>query len=86
MQRWPERSSQPRCAQSVLHRNRQRATARAAFGWFLWRKVHMESTTLKFAFEDSSDMALVRWNRDHQPHRDRLSTTPEFGISTRLSD
>lgn len=33
---------------------------------------HVESPTLKFLFTDSSDAALVRWNRDHQPHRDRL--------------
>jgi len=33
---------------------------------------HVESPTLKFLFEDTSDGALVRWNRDHLPHRDRL--------------
>jgi prepilin-type processing-associated H-X9-DG protein len=33
---------------------------------------HVESPTLKFIFEDTSDAALVRWNRDHLPHRDRL--------------
>lgn len=33
---------------------------------------HIESPTLKFAFDDTSDAALVRWNRDHLPHRDRL--------------
>jgi hypothetical protein len=27
---------------------------------------------LQFLFEDTSDAALVRWNRDHQPHRERL--------------
>lgn len=30
---------------------------------------HVESPTLKFLFEDTNDAALVRWNRDHQPHR-----------------
>ena len=34
---------------------------------------HVESPTLKFLFEDTSDEALVRWNRDHLPHRERLS-------------
>ena len=34
---------------------------------------HVESPTLKFLFEDTSDAALVRWNRDHLPHRERLS-------------
>ncbi len=34
---------------------------------------HVESPTLKFLFEDTSDEALRRWNRDHQPHRERLA-------------
>jgi prepilin-type processing-associated H-X9-DG protein/prepilin-type N-terminal cleavage/methylation domain-containing protein len=33
---------------------------------------HVESPTLKFVFENASDAALVRWNRDHLPHRDQL--------------
>ncbi len=33
---------------------------------------HVESPTLQFLFEDTSDAALVRWNRDHQPHREKL--------------
>ena len=33
---------------------------------------HVESPTLKVLFEDDSDAALSRWNRDHQPHRERL--------------
>jgi prepilin-type processing-associated H-X9-DG protein/prepilin-type N-terminal cleavage/methylation domain-containing protein len=34
---------------------------------------HVESPTLKFLFEDTNDEALVRWNRDHLPHREKLS-------------
>jgi prepilin-type processing-associated H-X9-DG protein/prepilin-type N-terminal cleavage/methylation domain-containing protein len=34
---------------------------------------HVESPTLKYLFEDTSDEALSRWNRDHQPHREELS-------------
>lgn len=34
---------------------------------------HVESPTLKFLFEDTNDAALARWNRDHQPHREKLS-------------
>jgi prepilin-type processing-associated H-X9-DG protein/prepilin-type N-terminal cleavage/methylation domain-containing protein len=34
---------------------------------------HVESPTSQFLFEDTSDTALVRWNRDHQPHREKLS-------------
>ena len=33
---------------------------------------HVESPTLQFLFEDTNDEALVRWNRDHQPHRENL--------------
>jgi len=34
---------------------------------------HVESPTLQFLFSDTSDAALCRWNRDHQPHRERLA-------------
>jgi prepilin-type N-terminal cleavage/methylation domain-containing protein/prepilin-type processing-associated H-X9-DG protein len=34
---------------------------------------HVESPTLKFLFADTNDAALSRWNRDHQPHRERLA-------------
>ena len=33
---------------------------------------HVESPTLKYLFEDASDEALSRWNRDHLPHREKL--------------
>lgn len=33
---------------------------------------HVASPKLRFLFEDTSDAALVRWNRDHQPHRESL--------------
>jgi prepilin-type processing-associated H-X9-DG protein/prepilin-type N-terminal cleavage/methylation domain-containing protein len=33
---------------------------------------HVESPTQKFLFEDTTDESLVRWNRDHQPHREKL--------------
>ena len=33
---------------------------------------HVESPSLKHLFEDTSDTALSRWNRDHLPHRERL--------------
>ena len=33
---------------------------------------HVESPTLSFLFADTSDGALSRWNRDHQPHREFL--------------
>jgi prepilin-type processing-associated H-X9-DG protein/prepilin-type N-terminal cleavage/methylation domain-containing protein len=31
---------------------------------------HVESPTRKVLFDDTSNAALVRWNRDHQPHRE----------------
>ena len=34
---------------------------------------HVESPTLKFLFEATSDEALRRWNRDHLAHREKLS-------------
>jgi len=34
---------------------------------------HVESPTLNFLFVDTSDEALSRWNRDHQPHREKLA-------------
>jgi prepilin-type processing-associated H-X9-DG protein/prepilin-type N-terminal cleavage/methylation domain-containing protein len=33
---------------------------------------HVESPSLQFLFEDTSDAALVRWSRDQQPHRENL--------------
>jgi prepilin-type processing-associated H-X9-DG protein len=33
---------------------------------------HVGSPTLKFLFKDTSDGALAQWNRDHQPHREKL--------------
>lgn len=33
---------------------------------------HVESPTVSFLFDDTGDTALVKWNRDHAPHRDRL--------------
>lgn len=33
---------------------------------------HVESPTLKYLFEDTGSGALSRWNRDHQPHAEKL--------------
>ena len=33
---------------------------------------HVESPSLKVILTDTNDAVLIRWNRDHQPHRDRL--------------
>jgi len=34
---------------------------------------HVESLTLKLLLGATNDAALVRWNRDHLPHREKLS-------------
>jgi prepilin-type processing-associated H-X9-DG protein/prepilin-type N-terminal cleavage/methylation domain-containing protein len=34
---------------------------------------HVESPTLQSLFVDTGDEALSRWNRDHLPHREKLS-------------
>ncbi|HVU07260.1 MAG TPA: prepilin-type N-terminal cleavage/methylation domain-containing protein [Verrucomicrobiae bacterium] len=33
---------------------------------------HVESPKLEFVLFDTNDAALVRWNRDHLPHREKL--------------
>jgi len=33
---------------------------------------HVETLSFKTLFDDDSDAALRRWNRDHLPHRDLL--------------
>jgi prepilin-type N-terminal cleavage/methylation domain-containing protein/prepilin-type processing-associated H-X9-DG protein len=50
---------------SELTRHRGKANAVFCDG-------HVESPTLQFLFEDTSDEALSRWNHDHQPHRELL--------------
>ena len=47
---------------NILTRHRSKANVVFCDG-------HVESPTLNFLFEDTSDTALARWNRDHQPHR-----------------
>jgi prepilin-type N-terminal cleavage/methylation domain-containing protein/prepilin-type processing-associated H-X9-DG protein len=33
---------------------------------------HVETPTLKYLFQNTNDDDLVRWNRDHLPHREKL--------------
>ncbi|HTB84363.1 MAG TPA: H-X9-DG-CTERM domain-containing protein [Candidatus Sulfotelmatobacter sp.] len=56
----------PGNAQRVIARHQGRANVVFCDG-------HVESPTLQFLFADTSDAALVRWNRDHLPHREKLS-------------
>jgi prepilin-type processing-associated H-X9-DG protein/prepilin-type N-terminal cleavage/methylation domain-containing protein len=61
-----------------LHRNPLYDFARRAFQRHQGRANmvfcdgHVESPTLQSLFEDTNDVSLVRWNRDHLPHRDKL--------------
>jgi prepilin-type processing-associated H-X9-DG protein len=38
----------------------------------LFCDAHIEPLKAAYVFKDTSDGVLVRWNRDHQPHRERL--------------
>jgi prepilin-type processing-associated H-X9-DG protein len=33
---------------------------------------HVESPALEYLFEETSDAALSRWNREYLPHREKL--------------
>lgn len=57
------------CAPPVRGRAAERHRGRINV---LFCDYHVESPTVKSVFEDKSDAALVRWNRDHQPHRQEL--------------
>ncbi len=70
------------CLNGSVEFDRDRLAKAQEFGDFLTRHNgranvlfcdgHVESPTLKFIFEETSDSALVRWNRDHLAHRDHL--------------
>jgi prepilin-type processing-associated H-X9-DG protein/prepilin-type N-terminal cleavage/methylation domain-containing protein len=63
---WRNQDTQDQLGSTKRSSSRHQGTANVAFC-----DGHVESPTLKFLFEDSSDAALARWNRDHLPHRDR---------------
>lgn len=51
----------------------QRAFARhSGYANVVFCDGHAESPTLKYLFQNTNDDALVRWNRDHLPHREKL--------------
>jgi prepilin-type processing-associated H-X9-DG protein len=59
---------EPRLADSKTAYSRHQGKANVVFC-----DDHVESPTLPFLFADTSDAALSRWNRDHLPHREKLS-------------
>ena len=63
-----QRASWPDIDQNHKHAvTRHKGKANVVFG-----DGHVESLTLRYLFEDTTDEALVRWNRDHKPHREKL--------------
>ena len=71
------------CLNGSVEFDRDQLAKAQHFGNFLTRHAgkanvlfcdgHVEAPTLKQLFEDTSDEALRRWNRDHLPHREWLS-------------
>jgi len=64
LQVWPHRTGDT-CDKRASERHRNKLNVAFCDG-------HVESPTLKFLFESTDDAALVRWNRDHLPHREGL--------------
>ena len=52
--------------------NRQAASRHQGIADVSFCDGHVESVTLNLLFRNTSDTALVRWNCDHQPHREQL--------------
>jgi prepilin-type processing-associated H-X9-DG protein/prepilin-type N-terminal cleavage/methylation domain-containing protein len=61
---WPHRAGDA-CIKRAAARHQNKVNVAFCDG-------HVESPTLKFLFENTDDAALVRWNRDHLPHREGL--------------
>lgn len=71
------------CYNGTIQFNRAKLADAAAYGNILTRHKgysnilfcdsHVESVKLTTLYEDTSDAALARWNRDHLPHRDQLT-------------
>lgn len=65
---WRNKSAEDRSGSTARSRRRHAGKANIAFA-----DAHVEAVPLQTLFADESDAALSRWNRDHQPHRDRLT-------------
>jgi prepilin-type N-terminal cleavage/methylation domain-containing protein/prepilin-type processing-associated H-X9-DG protein len=57
---------------AVLAVTRQALARHAGHANVVFCDGHVETPTLKFLFQNTNDDALVRWNRDHLPHREKL--------------
>ena len=65
---WRNKSAEERLGNTARAKRRHGGSANIAFA-----DGHTEAVPLQTLFADESDAALSRWNRDHQPHRDRLT-------------
>jgi prepilin-type N-terminal cleavage/methylation domain-containing protein/prepilin-type processing-associated H-X9-DG protein len=65
---WRNKSAEERLGNTARAKRRHGGIANIAFA-----DGHTEAVPLQTLFADESDAALSRWNRDHQPHRDRLT-------------
>lgn len=65
---WRNKGAEDRLGSTARAKRRHSGNANIAFA-----DGHVEAVPLQTLFVDESDVALSRWNRDHQPHRDRLS-------------
>ncbi len=65
---WRNKSAEDRSGSTERSRRRHAGKANITFA-----DAHTEAVPLQTLFVDESDAALSRWNRDHQPHRDRLT-------------
>lgn len=65
---WRNKGAEDRFGSTERSRNRHQGKANVAFA-----DGHVEAVPLNVLFVEESDAALSRWNRDHQPHRERLN-------------
>jgi prepilin-type processing-associated H-X9-DG protein/prepilin-type N-terminal cleavage/methylation domain-containing protein len=65
---WRSQGAEERFGSTERSRSRHQGKANVAFA-----DGHVEAVPLNVLFVEESDAALSRWNRDHQPHRERLN-------------
>ncbi|MEI6358303.1 MAG: prepilin-type N-terminal cleavage/methylation domain-containing protein [Verrucomicrobiota bacterium] len=65
---WRNKGAEERLGSTARAKRRHGGNANIAFA-----DSHVEAVPLQTLFVEESDAALSRWNRDHQPHRDRLT-------------
>jgi prepilin-type processing-associated H-X9-DG protein/prepilin-type N-terminal cleavage/methylation domain-containing protein len=66
MQPGPQKPATPETTRRINARHSGKANISFCDG-------HVESPSLKSLFQDSDNAALSRWNRDHEPHAEKLT-------------